>query len=88
VVLAGLQRLDEKLEILEHGLRRPAPCLRIAARGRPARRRRAGRARSELPRHGRQAVHASVMGGSEHVVASWASRTASGLCASSREQKR
>jgi hypothetical protein len=28
ILLAGFQRLEEKLEVMEHGVRRPAPCFR------------------------------------------------------------
>ena len=39
VLLAGLQRLDARLEAMERGVRRPSPCVRSSRRCRPARRR-------------------------------------------------
>jgi hypothetical protein len=38
ILLAGFQRLEEKLDAMEHGVRRPAPCFR-SARSRGGRRR-------------------------------------------------
>lgn len=40
VLLAGLQRLDARLEAVERGVRRPSPCVRSSPRCRAARRRR------------------------------------------------
>jgi hypothetical protein len=39
IVLAGLQRLEARLEAMERGVRRPSPCFRASPRCRPARRR-------------------------------------------------
>jgi|KBSSwiStaDraftv2_1062776.scaffolds.fasta_scaffold534468_2 hypothetical protein len=39
ILLAGLQRLDVRLEAIERGVRRPTPCARAATRCRPGRRR-------------------------------------------------
>lgn len=39
VLLAGLQRLDARLEAMERGVRRPSPCVRSSRRCRPSRRR-------------------------------------------------
>ncbi len=39
VLLAGLQRLDERLEAIERGFRRPMPCSHSARRCRGGRRR-------------------------------------------------
>jgi hypothetical protein len=39
VVLAGLQRIDDRLDAIERGVRRPTPCTRAATRCRPGRRR-------------------------------------------------
>ena len=39
VLLAGLQRLDARLDAIERGVRRPTPCTRAVTRCRPGRRR-------------------------------------------------
>lgn len=39
ILLAGMQRLEERLEALERGVRRPTPCARSSTRCRPGRRR-------------------------------------------------
>jgi hypothetical protein len=39
ILLAGMQRLEERLEALERGVRRPTPCPRSSTRCRPGRRR-------------------------------------------------
>jgi predicted nucleic acid-binding Zn-ribbon protein len=39
VLLAGLQRLDARLDAIERGVRRPTPCTRAPTRCRPGRRR-------------------------------------------------
>ena len=39
ILLAGMQRLEERLEALERGVRRPTPCPRSPTRCRPGRRR-------------------------------------------------
>jgi hypothetical protein len=39
ILLGGMQRLEERLEALERGVRRPSPCPRPATRCRPGRRR-------------------------------------------------
>jgi hypothetical protein len=38
LLLAGFQRLDARLEEMEHGVRRVAPCFRASPRGRRRRR--------------------------------------------------
>jgi hypothetical protein len=40
LLLAGFERLDARLEAMENGVRRAAPCLRSSRRLRPGRRRR------------------------------------------------
>jgi hypothetical protein len=39
ILLAGMQRLEERLEAIERGARRPIPCPRGSTRCRPGRRR-------------------------------------------------